>query len=107
MWALVQYQDVIQNLLPISGTLLLVYVAAIAALQLPYGKMGNAPGDRRALFAAGMLAMVFLPLSDFLGLATSDEPPRLDGMRTSQIIYPRRLHAPLFTPPHNKYHNNV
>src|SRR3546814_18448454 len=86
MWALVQYQDVIQNLLLISGTLLLVYVAAIAALQLLYGKMGNEPGESRALVAAGMAAMLFLPLSDFLGIATSDETARIAGLTHAQNI---------------------
>src|SRR3546814_2603328 len=49
MWALVQYKDVIQNLLLIYGTLLLVYVAAIAALQFHSCKMGNVPGDSRTM----------------------------------------------------------
>src|SRR3546814_15712604 len=49
--------------------------------------MGNAPGDSRALVAAGMAAMLFLPLSDFLGLATSDETARIAGLTTAQIIY--------------------
>jgi len=87
MWGLVQYQDVIQNLLLVSGTLLLVYVAAIAALQLPYGKMGSAPTDSRAIILTGMLAMLFLPLSNALGLAMSNEGTKLLGLTVAQLVY--------------------
>lgn len=87
MWGLVQYQDVIQTLLLISGTLLLVYVAAIAALQLPYGKMSNAPGDSRAVILAGMAAMLFLPLSNMLGLGTSDDGAKIFGLTIAQLVY--------------------
>ena len=87
MWGLVQYQDVIQNLLLVSGTLLLVYVAAIAALQLPYGKMGSAPSDSRAIILAGMLAMLFLPLSNAMSLATSNEGTKLLGLTVAQLVY--------------------
>src|SRR5688572_26556978 len=43
IWGLIQYQDVIQTLLLVSGVMLLGYVAAVAALQLPYGSIGAAP----------------------------------------------------------------
>ncbi|MBJ7440727.1 MAG: peptide MFS transporter [Sphingopyxis sp.] len=87
MWALVQYQDVIQNLLLVSGSLLLVYVAAIAALQLPYGKMGSAPTDSRSLILAGMVAMLFLPLSNFMELSTSGEGGKIFGLTVAQWLY--------------------
>ncbi|ALC12323.1 peptide MFS transporter [Sphingopyxis sp. 113P3] len=87
MWGLIQYQDVIQNLLLVSGTLLLVYVAAVAALQLPYGKMASAPGDSRAILIAGMAAMLFLPLSNVLGLPLSDDRARVVGLTLAQLIY--------------------
>ncbi|SKB46610.1 peptide MFS transporter [Sphingopyxis flava] len=87
MWGLIQYQDVIQNLLLVSGSLLLVYVAAVAALQLPYGKIAKAPGDSRAILIAGMAAMLFLPLSDALGLPLSDDGARVIGLTIAQLIY--------------------
>ena len=88
MWALIQYQDVIQNLLLISGTLLLVYVAAIAALQLPYGAMNKAPTDSRMLIFGGMAVMLFLPLSNALGLSTSNtEWYNLKGMTVAQLAF--------------------
>ncbi|MGV1682708.1 peptide MFS transporter [Sphingopyxis sp. NJF-3] len=87
MWGLIQYQDVIENLLLVSGTLLLVYVAAVAALQLPYGKMASAPGDSRAILIAGMAAMLFLPLSNALGLPLSDDGARIMGLTVAQLIY--------------------
>jgi POT family proton-dependent oligopeptide transporter len=86
MWALVQYQDVIQNLLLVSGTLLLAYVAAVAALQMPYGKMSDAPADSRILVISGMAGMLFLPLSNALELSTSNEAVRYAGMTLSQLI---------------------
>jgi len=87
MWGLIQYQDVIENLLLVSGTLLLVYVAAVAALQLPYGKMASAPGDSRAILIAGMAAMLFLPLSNALGLPLSDDGAKIMGLTVAQLIY--------------------
>lgn len=87
MWGLIQYQDVIENLLLVSGTLLLVYVAAVAALQLPYGKMASAPGDSRAILIAGMVAMLFLPLSNALGLPLSDDGTKMMGLTVAQLIY--------------------
>ena len=87
MWGLIQYQDVIQNLLLVSGTLLLVYVAAVAALQLPYGKMASAPGDSRAILITGMAAMLFLPLSNVLDLPLSDDGAKVMGLTLAQLIY--------------------
>jgi len=72
IWGLVQYQDVIQTLLLISGVLLLGYVAAVAALQLPYGSIDAAPGGSKGLIFGGMALMMFQPVSDILGLGTSE-----------------------------------
>lgn len=84
MWALVQYVDVIQMLLMVSGVVLLAYVAAVAALQLPYGSIGKAPGDSRWLIFGGMVLMLFQPLSNALGLATSD--PAVGSMSVANLL---------------------
>jgi POT family proton-dependent oligopeptide transporter len=75
IWALVQYQDVIQNLLMVSGVALLGYVAAVAALQLPYGSIGAAPGDSRAMIFGGMALMLVQPLLSFIEQATGTPLP--------------------------------
>jgi len=84
IWALVQYQDVIQTLLMVSGVLLLGYVAAVAALQLPYGSMGAAPGDTKGLIFGGMALMLFQPLSDILAWPTSN--PSMGGLSVANLI---------------------
>src|SRR5690606_20968089 len=71
MWALVQYVGVVQTLLMVSGVLLLAYVAAVAALQIPYGSFAASPSDSKGLIAGGMVLMLLQPLSDALGLPTS------------------------------------
>ncbi len=87
MWGLVQYQDVIQTLLIVSGTILLVYVAAVAAFSLPYGSLRAAPSDSRTLMIGGIVAMLFLPLSNQLGLGTSDEAVQIFSLTVAQSIY--------------------
>lgn len=72
MWALVQYQDVMQMLLLISGVMLLSYVAAVAAFKLPYGSIMAAPSDSRMLMGAGIALMLFQAVSDLLKLPTSN-----------------------------------
>jgi len=84
IWALVQYQDVIQTLLMVSGVLLLGYVAAVAALQLPYGSMGAAPGDSKGLIFGGMALMLFQPLSDIMALPTSN--PSMGSLSAANLI---------------------
>jgi POT family proton-dependent oligopeptide transporter len=76
IWALIQYQDVIQTLLMISGVGLLGYVAAVAALQLPYGSIGAGPRDSKGLIIGGMALMLIQPLSTALGalLAAVEAP---------------------------------
>jgi POT family proton-dependent oligopeptide transporter len=75
IWALVQYQDVIQTLLMVSGIALLGYVAAVAALQLPYGSIGAAPGDSRAMIFGGMALMLVQPLLSVVEHATGTPLP--------------------------------
>jgi len=75
IWVLVQYQDVIQNLLMVSGVALLGYVAAVAALQLPYGSIGAAPGDSRAMIFGGMALMLVQPLLSFVEQASGSAMP--------------------------------
>jgi POT family proton-dependent oligopeptide transporter len=73
IWALVQYQDVIQNLLLASGILLLGYVVLVATFKLPYGSIGAAPGGRRNLMYGGIALMLVLPIAAFLGLDIASE----------------------------------
>ncbi|HYJ83502.1 MAG TPA: peptide MFS transporter [Allosphingosinicella sp.] len=73
IWALVQYQDVIQNLLLASGILLLGYVVLVATFQLPYGSLGAAPSGRRTLMYVGLALMLVLPVAAFLGLGIASE----------------------------------
>jgi POT family proton-dependent oligopeptide transporter len=68
IWALVQYQDVIQNLLLASGIVLLGYVVLAATFQLPYGSISTAPRGRVNLMYAGIALMLLLPIAAFLNL---------------------------------------
>jgi proton-dependent oligopeptide transporter, POT family len=72
IWALVQYQDVIQNLLLASGILLLGYVVLAATFQLPYGSVGAGPRGRVNMMYAGIVLMLILPISAFLGLGMGE-----------------------------------
>jgi proton-dependent oligopeptide transporter, POT family len=74
IWALVQYQDVIQNLLLVSGILLLGYVVLAATFQLPYGSIGAGPRTRVNVALAGLLLMLFLPFALILNLGISSSP---------------------------------
>jgi proton-dependent oligopeptide transporter, POT family len=74
IWALVQYQDVIQTLLIFSGILLLGYVALQATFLIPYGSFKNAPQGRLNLMIAGIVIMLILPISVSLGLSFATEP---------------------------------
>ena len=84
IWGLIQFQDVIQTLLMVSGVALLGYVAAVAALQLPYGSIGAAPGDSKGLIFGGMALMLAQPISDTLGLG--DSLPDLGGLQLATMI---------------------
>ncbi|HTU12034.1 MAG TPA: oligopeptide:H+ symporter [Allosphingosinicella sp.] len=75
IWALVQYQDVIQTLLMVSGIALLGYVAAVAALQLPYGSIGAAPGDSKGMIFGGMALMLVQPILSVIEQATGSPLP--------------------------------
>lgn len=85
IWALIQYQDVIQTLLIVSGTLLLVYVAAIAALKLPYGSMAAAPADSKGMIFGGAVLMLFLAVSNALALPTSDPTLSVPGLGLTSL----------------------
>ena len=76
IWVLIQYQDVIQTLLMVSGVGLLGYVAAVAALQLPYGSIGAAPRNSRLLIFGGMALMLVQPVATIVGdlLAAAGAP---------------------------------
>jgi POT family proton-dependent oligopeptide transporter len=75
IWVLIQYQDVIQTLLMISGVGLLGYVAAVAALQLPYGSIGGAPGDSKGMIFGGLALMLVQPLLSIIEQATGNPLP--------------------------------
>ena len=75
IWVLIQYQDVIQTLLMVSGIALLGYVAAVAALQLPYGSIGQAPKDSRSMIFGGMGIMLIQPLLSIIEQATGNPLP--------------------------------
>jgi POT family proton-dependent oligopeptide transporter len=74
IWMLVQYQDVIQNLLLVSGILLLGYVVMAATFQLPYGSIGAGPRGRVNMAVAGLVLMLFLPLALILNLGIASGP---------------------------------
>src|SRR3546814_9951654 len=70
----VQYQDVIQKLLLVSGILLLGYVVLAATFQLPYGSIGAGPRGRVNMAVAGLVLMLFLPLALILNLGIAGGP---------------------------------
>ncbi len=72
IWALVQYQDVIQNLLLASGILLLGYVVLASTFQLPYGSIAAGPRGRVNTMYAGLALMLILPIAAFLGLGMGE-----------------------------------
>ncbi len=74
IWVLVQYQDVIQNLLLASGILLLGYVVITATFQLPYGSVGAGPRSRVNAMYAGIALMLVLPIAAFLGMSIATAP---------------------------------
>jgi len=71
IWGLIQYQDVIQNLLGISGVILLGYVLLEAVFAMPYGGFGRAPSGRLWTMLIGLGFMLFYFVSSALGLPTS------------------------------------
>jgi POT family proton-dependent oligopeptide transporter len=75
IWVLIQYQDVIQTLLMISGVGLLGYVAAVAALQLPYGSIGAGPSDTKGMIFGGLALMLVQPLLSIIEQATGNPLP--------------------------------
>jgi POT family proton-dependent oligopeptide transporter len=72
IWMLIQYQDVIQNLLGISGLLLLGYVLVEAVFKMPYGSLAQAPSGRLWTMLIGLGFAVFYFVSSWLGLPTSE-----------------------------------
>jgi proton-dependent oligopeptide transporter, POT family len=74
IWGLIQFQDVIQNLLGISGGLLLGYTLVTAVFTLPYGNWGNAPRGRLNAMLFGVFLIIFYFISSALGLPTSQPP---------------------------------
>lgn len=57
MWALIQYQGVVGQLMLLSGIALLTYVFSTAMFSLPYGSLGKAPGGSKGLFGLGAVLL--------------------------------------------------
>jgi POT family proton-dependent oligopeptide transporter len=74
IWALIQYQDVIQTLLVFSGILLLGYVAIQATFEIPYGSTAQSPRTPLMVMIAGIVLMLVQPVATTLGLASAEEP---------------------------------
>ncbi len=72
IWMLIQYQDAIQNLLGISGVLLLGYVLVEAVFVMPYGGARQAPSGRYWTMIGGLGLIVLYFVSSWLGLPTSE-----------------------------------
>jgi POT family proton-dependent oligopeptide transporter len=71
IWGLIQFQDVIGNLLGIFGALLLGYVLIEAVFKMPYGSLAAAPSGKLWTMLAGIGFIVFYFLSSWFGLVTS------------------------------------
>jgi len=84
MWVLIQYRDVIQTLLIVSGVLLLTWVAVVAALRMPYGSIEKSPTDSKALVGLGMAAMFVQPVLDIFGY---EGVPMFMGLTLPNIIF--------------------
>lgn len=67
IWALIQYQDVMQTLLALSGILLLGYVLVSALFVLPYGSVARAPAGRVYAIYGALALMLVAMLSMTLG----------------------------------------
>jgi POT family proton-dependent oligopeptide transporter len=63
IWGLIQYQDVIQNLLIVSGVAMLGYVLFVALFQLPYRSIERAPRGRVVTTGALIAVLVYSMLS--------------------------------------------
>jgi proton-dependent oligopeptide transporter, POT family len=85
IWMLIQYQDVIQNLLGISGIVLLGYVLVTAVFTMPYGSWGKAPAGRFWTMVLGLALMVFYFVSSWIGLGTSQATLDLSFMRVGMV----------------------
>ena len=85
IWALVQYQDVIQTLLVFSGILLLGYVAIQATFEIPYGSLKASPKSRLNAMFAGLALMLVQPVAVTLGLGIA-EGPVVGGLAPSAWI---------------------
>ncbi len=72
IWMLIQYQGVIQNLLGISGGLMLGYTLVTAVFTLPYGSWSAAPKAHLNTMLVGVFLIIFYFLSSALGLPTSE-----------------------------------
>lgn len=84
MWALIQYVDVIQTLLIVSGVLLLAYVAAIATLQIPYGSFAKSPTDTRVFIIGGMVLMLLQPV---ISIAQPAAPAIVFGLSLANLVF--------------------
>ena len=72
IWILLQYREVIQNLLGISGIILLGYVLVQAVFTIPYGTISKASAKRVWIMLTGLVLMTFYFVSSALNLPTSN-----------------------------------
>lgn len=72
MWGLIQYQDVIQTLLILSGLGLLGYIFFTATFVLPYGSIAAAPRQNVILMALGLAVMLVAGIASIsMGFTTA------------------------------------
>ena len=63
IWMLIQYQNVIQNLLIVSGVSMLAFVLFQAVFQFPYGAIKAAPQGRVLAMVFALAALLYAMLS--------------------------------------------
>jgi POT family proton-dependent oligopeptide transporter len=84
MWFLIQYQDVIQNLLIVSGVAMLGYTLFEAVFRMPYGSVGAAPRANVVTLSAALLVMLVAMLA--LSLGEVGSVPGFAGIGLSAIV---------------------
>jgi POT family proton-dependent oligopeptide transporter len=73
IWGLIQFQDVIQTLLIVSGVAMLGFTLIQAVFKLPYGDLSRAPQGRVITMSAGLIVL----LLSMLGFSSGYLAPNL------------------------------
>src|SRR6476620_5252478 len=71
IWGLIQFQDVIQNLLVISGVAMLAFVLFQAVFVFPYGRVSQAPQGNVIAMSVGLFLLVVAMLGQSMGFLSS------------------------------------